>query len=131
MAAFDYTDIEATALELCISFGRLVTLVQLDPGPSMVGKPWQGSNAPRTTPLSTKQLSAVFVEPHSLTALGRDAVSDDFLRRCTSIAICATSSSLEKFSELLDTDGSRWQITGVQTLTPGPATLLAYVGLKR
>jgi hypothetical protein len=130
-AAFDYTEIEATALELCIQFGRSVTLIELDPGPSTPSQPWLGSNVPRTAPLSTKVVSGVFVEPHSLTALGRNAVSDDFLSRCTSVCIVATSASLEKFSELLDTDGSRWKITAVQTLTPGPATLLAYVGLKR
>ncbi len=129
--AFDYTEIEAAALSLVQDFGRIITLVELDPGPSTPSQPWLGSNAPRTSPLSTKSVSAVFVEPHSLTMLGRNAVSDDFLSRCTSVCIVATSSSLEKFSELLDSDGSRWKITAVQTLTPGPVTLLAYLGLKR
>lgn len=131
MASFDYTDIEASALELIVSFGRSVTLVQLDPGPTVAGKPWQGSTAPRTAPLATKSVSAVFVEPHSLTQLGRECVSDDFVRRCTNVAIVATSSNLEPYNELLDSDGSRWKITTTATLKPGGVNLLAYIGLSR
>lgn len=131
MSTFDYTDIEAAAVSLISDFGRTVTLVQLDPGPTVVGKPWQGSTAPRTAPLSTKSVSAVFVEPHSLTQLGRECVSDDFVRRCTNVAIVATSSNLEPYNELLDSDGSRWKITTTATLKPGGVNLLAYVGLSR
>jgi hypothetical protein len=137
--AFEYTELAADVLELITEFAsdattgtiREVTLLQLNAAPTNPAKPWLPGNV-RTAPVATKVVPAVFVDPSSLDALGREATRDDsWVARSTQVAIIATTESLEKYNEMVDTDGSRWKVTGVRMLKPGPINLLAYIGVSR
>lgn len=129
--AFDYGPIAQVAQDLITKFGRSVTFVELGDVPSDPTKPYLGSASPRGTPKQTLALSAVFVEPSSLQALGRGDVSDDFIKRSTQIALVCSATALEPFDEIIDTDTSRWKIQDLSRLKPGPTDILWFVGLKR
>ena len=131
MATIDYSEFADLALELCTEFGRTVTIVQLDSGSSNPAEPGYNSVDPRTAPLATKTLSAVFVDPSSLQELGRGADRPDWVARSSQIAIVASTENLEKYNELIDSDGARYKITGCKTLKPGPLALVAYLGVSR
>lgn len=130
--AFDYTGLAAVALELVTDFGREVTLLQLSATAANPAQPWRGQADPRSTPAGSKAVSAVFVDPSSLDALGRETTrGDSWVARASQMVIIATSEDLEKYDELVDTDGSRFKVIGVRMLKPGPVNLLAYVGVAR
>lgn len=130
--AFDYTELVDTATELVAEFGRVVVLSQLNASPANPAQPWRGATDPRAAPPGTKTVSAVFVDPSSLDALGREALrNESWVARAHQVAIIATTENLEKYDEMSDTDGELFKIVGVKMLKPGPVNLLAYVGVAR
>ena len=130
---FDYAEMAAEALEIVTEFsaGRTVTLVQLDSGTVDPAEPLYGPTDPRATPVASVTLPAVFVDPSAVENLGRMAQREDWVARSTQVAVVATTQDLIKYNELIDTDGSRWRITGMRMLTPGLLPLAAYVGVAR
>ncbi len=137
MAGFDYQEFIDLAIELTSDegedgFGRAITLVELGDADESPSEPWLGSSTPRTVVKQSVAATAVFVEPSSLDALGRDASVMEFVKVSTQIAIMYSAVPLDSFDEVIDSsDGSRWKITGFSELKPGPVRVLFYVGLKR
>ena len=129
--AFDYTEMAGISQTLIAEFGRTVTFVELGDVPANPAQPWLGAASPRGAPKQTLALKAVFVEPSSLNELGSQAVSEDFLKRCTQIALVYASVELAPFDEILDSDGSRWTIQVLSKLKPGGTLLLYFVGVAR
>lgn len=129
--AFDYSELVTVAQSLIAEFGRSVTFVALSDTPANPATPWLGPTSPRGAPSRTLVLKSVFVEPSSLNALGNQAVSDDFLKRATQIALVYSSVELAEFDELLDSDSSRWQVQEIAKLKPGSTLLLFFVSVKR
>lgn len=131
MASFDYGPIALVAKNLIAKFGRSLSFVELGDVAADPAKPYLGSASPRGAPKQTVVLPGVLVEPSSLQALGKNVVSDDFLKRSTQIGLVFSASNLQPFDEVIDTDTSRWKITDLSHLKPGDTSLLWFVGLKR
>jgi hypothetical protein len=131
MSTFDYPKVLARAKKRTQKYGRLVTLVQLDAGPSDATKPWLGNSAPRATPIATLQVYAVFVEPESLERLGKQRQSNDFVKSAEQVAIIASGESLGQYDELIDSDGSSWTVHNDQEMAPGDSIVLHYLRLQR
>ena len=131
--AFDYSELAEISEELITEFGRNITLVELVDVAATPSKPWLGAASPRGAPKQTVTVVAVVVEPSSLNVLGNEFVSADFLKRASKIAIVYSETALTAFDEVIDSlDSSRWKVTDISTLQPGPsAPLLHYVGLSR
>lgn len=130
--AFDYaSEIVPVAIELLEEFGRPVTFIELGDVAANASQPWLGATSPRGAPKQTLVLNAAFVEPESMERLGNDATTDDFHKRSQQICIVHAAVELAPFDEILDTDGSRWKITGISKLKAGPTLLVYFVGTKR
>lgn len=128
---FNYSKTLASAQKRIERFGRLITLVQLDAGPTDPTKPWLGNSTPRASYLASLQVYAVFVEPESLERLGKQRQSNDFVKSAEQVAIIAHGSPLGQFDELIDTDGSSWVCHNIQELAPGEQAVLHYLRLQR
>jgi hypothetical protein len=129
--SFDYDEIVATAIEVVDEFGRDVTFLKLDPGPTDAAKPWNGG-APRTAPLETKVQKVCFVEPESLERLSKRVKPSDFVNKgYQSIVIVPGPLSFQQYSEILDEDGSRWRIKSFDEFKPGPTIVISYIRVTR
>lgn len=124
----NYARLAATAARLVAANGRLVTLVKLNTTPANPAAPWEGPADPRAGATSA-QHHAVFVEPDSLIRLGESFKTKDFIKNSHKIAIVGTSADLEGFEEILDDDGKRWRILGMEKLRPATITLAYFIGV--
>jgi hypothetical protein len=128
----DYSRSSATAQRLVEKAGRAIALIQLNDEPTDSTKSWRGNSAPRDVPLLQLNVKAVFVAPSAASRqLGASRVVSDLLSSCEQVCIIATTEPLEKYNEIIDTDGTTWKIKTVQRLAPGPTTILYYVGVAR
>ncbi len=131
--AKDYTRNIATAQRLITKFGRAVTLVAFDEAPADVSKPWQGAADARATG-TTVALDAAFVQPGGdALELGFSTEIVDLMKRSEQLLIVSlgATADLTIYEEVIDTDLSRWKITGIQTLKPGTDVILGFIGVKR
>ncbi len=116
--------------------GRRVTFVRLSDAPSDPARPWRGSNDSRQAPVTSVQ-TAVFIPAQGSPAFGRRQETSELVKRTQQVALVApggqTTVDLSIFDEVVDTDGSRWKITYVETLEPGDkgVRVLYQVGLMR
>ena len=132
MSTFDYAEIREIAEELIEEFGRQITFVQLDSTASTPAKPWRGNTAPRGNPIQTLTLYGVFVEPESLERLGKQRVSNDFIKSAGQVLIVASAVDLGVFDEVVDlVDDSEYKIDNHQMLNPGDEIILHYFRLQR
>lgn len=133
MAKFDYEEVRAVAEELITFFGRSLTFVELGDVAGTPSQPWLGAASPRGAPKQSLVLQGVIVEPSSLNSNGNNAVSEDFCKKSSQIAIVYSSAELAAFDEVVDTggDGSRWKVSALSKLKPGGTILLYFVGLVR
>lgn len=130
MPDFAYAPLAAKALELVESFGRDVTLRQLNVTPPDADLEWRGPADPRAVPLATETVRAVFVDPSSARSLGLDATVTDWVARSQQFAITAAVDDAESFGEILD-GTETFRVLGISTLKPGPTVLLHFWGLAR
>ena len=128
--AFDYNPIALEARALLTEFGRTVTFVQMNNVPDNTAQPWLGSSTARVA-VASLEVDAVFVEPSSLNTLGRQDVQLEFVERSEQIGLVSTDTDLHDFNEIIDTDGTRWKITGLSELKPGLKSMLYFVGVYR
>lgn len=129
MAEFDYSRIVAVAERQIARFGRTVTFVPLVNAPTDPSKPWKAATSPRA--VVGTDIKAVFVEPSTLDALGRNDNTQDFVKRSTQIALVYSPLNLRTFNEVIDSDGSRWRIQGMSELKPANDHVLWFVGVSR
>lgn len=129
----DYAGIITTAQTLITANGRSVTFVAFDTTEADSSKPWNGPADPRSSPDATLALDAVFVPPGGVADLGRVDEVDDLLKRAEQVLICSPGAAVDltAYQEVLDSDNTRWKITGVKTLKPGGSIVLNYVGVRR
>lgn len=115
--------------------GRSVTFIKLETTPADSDKPWRGAADPRTTPADSLSTSAVFVPLSSASNLGLSTKSEELVKRTRQVAIVALGSEstedLEDYQELIDSDGSRWRITFIETLKPADVRIMHFVGVGR
>lgn len=128
---FDYTELVSVSRDLIALFGRSVTFVELADVPANPAQPWLGAANPRGAPKQTLVLKACIVEPRSLSQLGNEALSEDFIKRAQQIALVYSAVELAPFDEIIDSDGSRWTIQELSKLKPGATLLLFFVSVKR
>jgi len=133
VARFDYTGLVADAQALIFEFGRSVSFIKFDTTPADAAQPWLGAAAPRTVPDATLAVNAVFVEPDSTRALGLSHTDNDMVKRSEQIMILSPGASddLDTYQEVIDSDGTRWKVVGVQVLKPAEVVVLAFVGVMR
>lgn len=117
------------AEELIAEDGRSITFIRLS---KLAGAfPGEPAGDPRSPPAATLVAIAVFVEPDSLQRLGHTTKVDELLQRSDNICLVAGTNPLEGYNEIIDDNGSYYQITGMEKLRPGTRNLLYFVGLKR
>ncbi len=136
MADFCYDEMAECAEELISETGRTIQIIKFSETPDDSNAPWDGPTTPRLTPEKDVTTVATFVHPTSVSQLGKSTVSDDLKARSEQICLIAPGIStipddLATFTEIIDDDTTRWNITGVETLRPGSKTLLYFVGVKR
>lgn len=131
MSTFNYARLLRNAKKQTQKFGRLFTLVQLDPGPSNAAQPWKGNSDVRGAPIATLQVYGVFVEPESLERLGKQRQANDFVKSAEQVIMIASEESLGQFDEMVDADGSLWKIHNEQELAPGDSKVLHYLRVQR
>lgn len=131
--AFDYTSLSKNAERLIARFGRAVVLQGKAAAPTTPSKPWEGPSDVAGTPLP---LYGVFVPPNTvrefgLTALGHGTEFQDLITFSQQIMITFPGEvDLRDYTTLIDADVN-WGIIGIQSLKPGPTTLLAFIGVRR
>lgn len=128
---FNYAPKLALAIRLVKFYGRPFTLIQMDSTPSDLAKPWRGTAEPRATPTSTLSIYGVFVEPESLERLGMQRSSSDFIKSTEQVMIVAHGSSLGKFDEVIDENGTEYKISNIQEMQPGGTIILHYIRMQR
>lgn len=131
MSTADYDKIYRSALKRTLKYGRAITLVQLDAGPTDSNQPWKGKTSVRTDPLATLTVNGVFVEPESLERLGKQRQSNDFVKSAEQVIIIVHDGPLGQYDEVIDKDLSRWTIHNLQELGPGDSILLHYLRVQR
>lgn len=129
--AKDYSGLRATAQRLVENFGRPVTFVLFEDDPADPAKPWRGAADPRSPAESEIAGSAVAVPPSSASQLGLRVDHVDFVKRSDQILIAFAETDIEEYDEVLDSDGVRYKIEGVEKLRPAETTLLFFVGVRR
>ena len=45
--------------------------------------------------------------------------------------VSTITDDLATFTEIVDSDSTHWNIQGIETLKPGPKTVLYFIGVKR
>jgi hypothetical protein len=125
----DYARLQATATRLITKYGRTATFVKLDSAASDPLEPWHGATNPRGTGAVALNVKVVQVEPESDIRLGEHTIAYDFIKESSRIFIASASADLKQFNEVLDDDGSRWNIVGMEGLRPGSINLIYFVGL--
>jgi hypothetical protein len=131
MNAYDYSRAVATAQRLIARYGRLVALQGVSAGPADANNPLAG---PGASPDPIQGISAAFVDPASLRALGISARMSSLFAACTQIALVAPVSGLPGFGDmkfLTDSDNSEWKINVIDTLKPGETIVLYFIGVVR
>lgn len=131
MSTFNYAKILKNAKDRTAKFGRAITFVQLSGTPTNPAEPWKGKTAPREDPVSTLTVNGVFVEPESLERLGRQVVTNEFVKSAEQVIIVAYEGTLSQFDEVIDADGAIYKIANIQQLNPGDSILLHYVRVQR
>lgn len=132
MSTFNYTKTLNTGKRLITKFGRSVTFVQLGAGPDNAAQPWKGTANTRSSPIAELTVNGVFVEPESLERLGKQMVSNEFVKSTEQVIIVASEQSLEQYDEVIDTfDGAVYKVANVQMLNPGDSIVLHYVRVQR
>lgn len=127
----NYAKLAATAQRLIAKSGRIITLVEFNSTPADSDKPWRGAVDPRIDPDNTLETSGVFAPPSSAVHLGMSTEISDFLKKSTQIILVATTDDLKDYNEVIDTDGMRWKIKGMEKLRPANTTLLYFIGVAR
>lgn len=124
-----------TAERLINKYGREVSIIRFTDTPGNPSQSWRGPSAPRTTVDVAVTAKAVFV---GLTDSdwGTMTISDDLKKRSEKICMISPGEStitenLATFTQILDADSTRWNITGVETLEPGDKKILYMIGVKR
>lgn len=131
--AFNYAALATVALNLVTKFGRSVTLVKFAETPADVNKPWRGNLTPRETPLASATVSMVFVHPSSAEELGLNIEKFGTVDRQAQIGIMAPGSDAtvyEDYDEVVD-GTTRWKITEVEVLKPGPLRMIYFFRVER
>lgn len=131
MAGIDYESLALVVRQLLADNGRVVTLNQLNNVPANPAQPWRNVSTDVRTAVATLEVSAVFVEPSSLDTLGKDYVSPEFLKRIEQLAFVSTDTRLDDFDEMVDFDGTRWNIVEMTELRPGQKSMLYFIGVKK
>jgi hypothetical protein len=133
----NYTNAAATASRLIEENGRAITLVKLNQTPTDVDKPWRGTTDARNVPELSLAAFGVFVSP-SGGGLGFIAEDSEMVRLSEQIVLVAAASlsgyKVEDFNEIIDPEdniNTRWRITKVEMLKPGPVRILYAIGVKR
>ena len=126
-----YTELATKAEALITKFGRSITIEKFDTTPADASKPWRGPVDPRASLDATVATDGVFVEPSEASKLGMSVDVNDLLQRSEQIVIVSTSTDLNGFNELVDTDTTRWKILGFEHLKPGTVSLLYFIGVAR
>jgi len=122
--AFDYASLKSIAEQLITDAGRSVQLEILDDTPSDPNAPWEGN---QSTP-QTDTVTAVIVPTEHARA------EDSVEYKGEQVAYVASTfalADLKKYSQLIDIDGSRWNIQNAQPLKPGDTELLYTFELTR
>ena len=133
----NYDRTVAMAERLIIKYGRKVSGVIFTKTPDDTNERWKGTADIRdSTGNVTEPFSAVFTQPTGENKLGKSTVSEDLKKRSEQIlivspGIATITSDLAKLDEIIDTDGSKWRVEGIETLKPGNVILLYYIGVKR
>lgn len=131
MSTFDYTDLLNTAvLPLLEEFGRAITLVRFTTTPSDPAKPWRGAVDPRAG-ATLLVVNAAMVEPDTLVQLGLRLEVTDLVKRGAKIFMTASTTDLEDFNEIKDSDNTTWKITCVDRLQPAETTLCYFLRVER
>jgi hypothetical protein len=114
--------------------GRQVTLVKLASAPISSSTPWRTESS-RSVPEKTLTINAVFVPASGMPSFGRREVQEDIFSRAEQVLLYAPGPNgpegVHGYNEVVDTDGSRWTITYVDTLSPSTEILLYSIGVKR
>lgn len=133
----NYDRTVAMAERLIIKYGRKVSAVKFTKTPDSSSERWKGTADIRDSADNvTENFSAVFAQPTGEDKLGKSTISADLAKRSEQILLVSPGkktikSDLAEFNEIIDTDGSKWKIEGVETLKPGNVVLLYYIGVKR
>lgn len=128
---FDYEPLVTDVRELLDSFGRTATFNKLNNVPPDSATPWRSTDNPRNEIVESLSVSIVPVEPSALDDLGRDDMTQDFIKRSQQILFVSTDTDLRQFDEMVDSDGSRWRITYLTELRPGSRSMLYFVGISK
>ena len=136
MDTFCYDEMAEFAEELISESGRTIQIIKFSETPNDTAQPWDGPTTPRTSPEATVTTFATFVHPTSDSLLGKGTISDDLKKRSEQICLISPGIStftddLATFTEIIDDDGTRWNIQGIETLRPGSKILLYFIGVKR
>lgn len=128
----DTANVIQTAQRLITANGRSVTFVNFSSTLQNSSRPWLGAADPRATPDNTLTVDAVFVEPSSAVRLGLSQEASDLVKNSEQIMIVSPGATADlSIYQEVDDDSVRWKIEAVETLKPGAAVLLAFVGVKR
>jgi hypothetical protein len=127
--AINYTKSQALAQKLIEANGREVVFNQLGGAPADPLKPWAGAGP--ASVVNTVTAKGLFASTSiSGKDLGIDVKVLDLLPRVSEVVLVAGSAGIDDFNFIID--GSvRWRIEWIQTLKPGPTTILYYVGVNR
>ena len=131
--AVDYTNLANVALRLIGENGRSVTLTKKSRTLVDAAKPWRGTNDTlNTTLVATAVLFDVTDEQISLNIAGGEDNRDLILRGDKMAVVAANSTSgqnLRSFDTFLD-ESEVYQIINVETVKPGPTTILYILQLR-
>jgi hypothetical protein len=133
----NYTNAALLAGRLLEENGRPLTLVKLGQTPDDSDKPWRGTTDARNVPEAQIEAYGVFA-PASGGGLGFVAEDSEMVRLSEQIVLVAATAlsgyKVEDFNEIIDPEDSintRWRITKVEMLKPGPVRILYAIGVKR
>jgi hypothetical protein len=122
MATHDYTEDQATVLELLTEFGSNVTIELLSTTPPDGSKPWRGPVTPDSPPASTKTALACQISLKRL-ELGGTVVKKDTKRDATASYLIAQplgeTADYTNYSQLRIA-GVIWDIVTIEKLQPDP-----------
>lgn len=128
--AYDYSDDVAFAVEVVAEFGRVVTFIKK--GAATVTAA-DALNPVLAAPVEVPAIPAAFVYPAGTLNLGLSAASAALFKASEQIAIVAATPlhDFALFDFIRDFDGSTWKINKGETLAPGNARVLHYIGVSR
>ena len=121
----DYEELAAVAVEMIDENGRTVTLRNQTDDPADSDTPWRGSDGsdPEDEPVRAVVFPTEMVD-----------TEDSLVSRGEQVAFVAANTDLgelERFDQLIESDGTTWRIEEAQLLKPGDIRLLYIFGLSR